>query len=120
MRKLIVAALFLLAAPCWAVCTVTGIYVTDPGVYSSSTPPAVIITGPGSGGGTAYANMTSNIEGQYNVSSVVMTAVGSYTGPVTVSFSGSNSIAEASAYVVMGGSCAAPGGGGRKKFAWIL
>ena len=118
MRKLIIAVLFLLAAPCWAVCTVTGIYVTDPGDYSTSVRPTVIITGPGSGGATATAYMTPIGGGEYGVSSIVVTIAGNYTGPVTISFSGSNTVTDAQAYAVMDGSCAA--GGGRRRFAWML
>ena len=118
MRKLILLAVLFWASSAWAVCTVTNIYVTDPGDYSSSARPTVIISGPGSGGATATANMTPLGGGEYGVSSIVVTLPGSYTGPVTISFSGSNTITDAQAYAIMGGSCAS--GGARKRFAWLL
>ena len=118
MRKLLLAAVLLWAASAWATCTVTSIYVTDAGDYSSATKPTVIITGPGSGGATATAYMVSIGGGEYGVSSIVVTLPGSYTGPVTISFSGSNTITDAQAYAVMGGSCAA--GGAKKRFAWLI
>ena len=118
MRKYVLAALLLATPNLWAVCTVTGIYVTDGGDYATITSPTIVITGPGAGGATATAFMAPLGGGEYGVSSIVVTLPGSYTGPVTISFSGSNTIKPAVGYATMGGSCAS--GGARKRFAWLL
>ena len=69
--------------------TVSSINVTSGGKYNSSTPPSVIITGPGAGGAYAYAEMLPNPVGiGYYVSNIVVGSGGSYTGPVAISFSG--------------------------------
>ena len=118
MRKFILAVLLLCSSPAWATCTVTSIYVLDAGVYDSIATPNVFISGPGAGGSTAKAYMVPYGGGHYYVSSVVVTAPGSYTGPVTVTFTGGQAGDTATGYAVMGGSCAS--GGARKRFAWLL
>lgn len=118
MRKIILLVLLSFAsAQAWATgCSVSSVYVSDAGLYSTNSPPSVIITGPGTGGATAYANMTAS--GPYwLVSSVIVTAAGSYTGPVTVTFIGGSPVHNAAGHAVMSGSC---GSGGRNRFAWLL
>lgn len=119
MRKYVLAALLLATPNLWAVCTVTGIYVTDGGDYATITSPTVVITGPGAGGATATAFMAHLGGGEYHVSSVVVTWPGTYTGPVTVTFTGGVLAGQpATGYATMDGSCAS--GGARKRFAWLL
>ncbi len=123
MRKLLLTCFLLCALPAWATCTLSNVVVNSGGAYSNSTPPTVGVTGPGSGGAVAQANMAyftgPNI---WYVSSVTVTNGGSYTGYVSISFNSTgNQIGggQAAGYAVMGGSCGG-GGGGKKRSAWLL
>jgi hypothetical protein len=123
MKKLILISLLLCASQAWGACTVASIYVTYGGSYSLSTStPTVVITGPGSGA-TASVNMAaigSPATGLY-VTSAPVSAGGSYTGPVSIMFTGGTYTSPATGYAIMSGSCGSGGGGGgRKKFAWLL
>jgi hypothetical protein len=120
MRKSILIALFLFCAQAWATCTVSNIYVTSAAPYYNWTsPPTVVITGPGAGGATAYAN-SSYFAPYWILNSVTVTAGGAYTGPVSVYFSGGSPVSsQANAYAVMTGSCGA-GGGATRKSAWLM
>ncbi len=61
---------------------------TTGGYYALSETPIATLTGPGAGGATATAN-TTTISGTYKVvSSVTVTAGGSYTAPAIVTFTG--------------------------------
>ena len=82
--------------------TVTAVPVIDGGDYASATPPAITFSGPGAGGAHAIAHMTK-VGTQWYVSSVSVTAGGTYTGAVTATIDGDATIS-----VVLSGS----GGGG--------
>jgi hypothetical protein len=122
MKKILLVAFLLLASRAWAACTVASIYVTNGGQYSLSTAtPSVTISGPGTGA-TALVEMAaigSPATGLY-VSSAPITAGGSYTGSVTVTFSGGTYTYPATGYAIMTG-CGGGGGGGstRRVFAWL-
>jgi hypothetical protein len=77
---------------------VTNVVLNNGGCYTSSTSPAVSITGGGGSGATATANLITTTSlscpGGYTVGSVTVTAGGSgYTSQPTLSFTGSNQTA---------------------------
>ena len=71
---------------------VVSVSITDPGTYSTDTPPSVTFTGPGLGGATGYAKMIKQFGAggvpYWEIGAVVITNKGSYTGAVTVAFGG--------------------------------
>jgi hypothetical protein len=118
MRRTILAAfLLLMASTAWATCTVTSVYVESGGSYSDSEAPSITFTGPGVGGADAIVYM---VRGgiKYHISSILVTNSGSYTGPVTITFSGGFQELAPITYVVMGGSCAT--GGGKRVYSWLF
>lgn len=70
-----------------AVVSVTSVDVTFPGQYGNSTPPTPIFSGTGSGA-VGHCVMVFEAAFHWHVGSVVIDSGGSYTGAVTVSFSG--------------------------------
>jgi hypothetical protein len=93
--------------------TIASIGVDDGGLYSTNTPPTVHLSGSGVGGGAALAVMVPAGHMVYTIGRITVTDPGSYTGPVTVSFSGGaqTSAPSATAYL--------SGGGGGSPTAYI-
>ena len=122
MRKVIIGLILCLSTlHLWGACTVIGVHVGGVPLYSDPTPPTITISGPGTGGATAVANMAYTSPYWY-VSSVTVTAAGSFTGPASATVSGGYPAFPSDpvyAYVVMGGDCSV-GGRSKRKYVWIM
>ena len=122
MRKIILTILLLASSNAWATCSVINVIIpkNQGGAYATSTPPSIAFYGPGVGGASATANMAYKNSIWY-VSSVIVTTAGSYTGTVTVTFSGGNPITgdDATGYAVLSGACGVISGSGLV-FSWLL
>ena len=127
MKKLALIALLFFCPCAWSACSVASIYITGAGQYSlSSAAPTVTITGPGTGA-TAGVSMTpyfpfgmTQPPTYLYVSGAMIVTGGSYTGPVSVTFTGGTYTTPATGFAIMSGSCGSGGGGGRNKFAWLM
>ena len=86
---------------------VASVVIDFEGDYTSQTPlPTVTFTGPGAGGAIGHAVMYES-GGEWYVSGVNISAGGSYTGAVTVTFSGGNLASpgdDATGHVILSGS----------------